>query len=160
VPSEAAPIAAVLAWATLLETDVAGLTRADLLNSIDTWAQVDLVPAVVLAQVTSNLPRQELDVAEVDSYDVLVDKLRELPAVDEPARDRNPVGATRCVRLVRGLTSRAEGERATWVGVAVEWVQAGELAAHEAATIAAVLGWAALLEPSDTFRSGREFCTR
>lgn len=151
VPSEAAPIAAVLAWATLLETDVAGLTRASLLNSIDTWAQLDLVPAVVLEQITSNLSRVDLDVAEVDSYDVLVDKLRELPTGGESVPGRVAVGPARCVRLARGLTSRAEGERATWAGVAVEWVQAGELAAHEAAPIAAVLGWAALVEEAAVF---------
>lgn len=150
VPSEAAPLAAVLGWAALLETDK-WRVRADLMFSLNSLAQADLVPRVVLEQVTSNLSRQELDVAEVDSYDVLVDKLRELPAVGEPAPGRSVVGPGRCVRLVRGLTSRAEGERATWAGVAIEWVQAGELADHEAGPVAAVLGWAALVDEAEVF---------
>lgn len=148
--SEAAPLAAVLGWATLLETDMFRV-RAGFLFSLDTLAQSDLVPALVLEQVTSNLSREELDVAEVDSYEVLVDKLRELPPVDGPAGGWSPVGPARCVRLVRGLTSRAEGERATWAGVAIEWVAAGELADHEAAPIAAVLGWAALVDEAEVF---------
>ena len=149
--SEAAPLAAVLAWATLLETDVAGLTRTDLLDSLDSLAQVDEVPPVVLVQVTSNLSREDLDIAEVDSYDVLVDKLRESGGAGQAATGRVAVGPARCVRVVRGLTSLAEGERATWAGVAAEWVAAGELAAHEAGPVAAVLGWAGLIELPGVF---------
>lgn len=151
VPSESAPLAAVVGWAALIETDVAGLTRADLLDALDMWAQVDEVPSAVLEQVTSNLPREELTTAEVDFYDPLTDKLREQPAPGEPAGARLPVGPAGCVRLVRGLTSRAEGERATWAGVAIEWVQAGELAASEAGPIAAVLAWTALVEEAAVF---------
>lgn len=80
---EAAPIAAVLAWATLLEADIEHLTRADFLDSLDSLAQKDLAPTVVLEQVTSGLSRQDLIVAEVEFYDTLVDKLREQRAQAE-----------------------------------------------------------------------------
>lgn len=151
VSSEAAPLAAVLAWATLLEDDTSGLVRSGFLDSLDSLAQVDLVPAVVLEQVTSNLSREELTTAEVDFYDPLVDKLREQPAPDEPAGARIAVGPARCVRLVRGVTSRSAGERVTWAGVVIEWVRAGELDTQEAAPIAAVLNWAALVETTEHF---------
>ena len=149
--SEAAPIAAVLGWATVLETDEFRV-RVDFLFSLNSLAQSDLVPRVVLEQVVSNLSRDELTTPdEVESYDVLVDQLRELGGAGQTATGRVVVGPARCVRLVRGVTSLVEGERATWAGVAAERVAAGELAAHEAGPVAAVLGWAGLIEPPGVF---------
>lgn len=73
---EAAAIAAVLAWATLVETEKFRI-RAGYLDSLDSLAQKDLVPAFVLEQVTSGLSRQDLDAAELEFYDTLVTKLEE-----------------------------------------------------------------------------------
>lgn len=73
---EAGPIAAVLAWVTLLETDKFRI-RASFLDSLDSLAAKDLVPEIILKQVTSGLSRQDLDTAEIEFYDTLTTKLEE-----------------------------------------------------------------------------------
>lgn len=148
---EAAPIGAVLGWAALIETDTEGFTRDDQIGSLWSLALLDRVPRVVLEQVISNLPREELTINQAEGYDLLLGKLQELPPSDESGSDRRPVGPARCVELVRGITSKLPGRRVTWAGVVVECVQAGQLAPHEAGPIAAALGWTSLVETSKTF---------
>lgn len=59
---------------------------------------------------------------------------------------RIPIGVTRCVELLRGITSESREERTAWAGVIADWADEGEVDVHEAAPIAAVLAWATLLE--------------
>lgn len=69
-------LAAVLAWATLVETHTLDV-REGLLNSLGSLTVLDLVPTDVLELVTSRLSRESLDIAEVEAYDALVVKLDE-----------------------------------------------------------------------------------
>lgn len=64
---------------------------------------------------------------------------------------RVPIGAARCIELIRGITSESSEVRHSWASVAAEWADEGEVDIHEAAPIAAVLAWVALLE-TDKFR--------
>lgn len=73
---EAPVLAAVLAWAALIETHKRDV-REKLLNSLDSLAVVDLVPTNVLELVTSGLSCEDLDIAEVEFYEALVAKLDE-----------------------------------------------------------------------------------
>lgn len=69
-------LAAVLAWAALIETEIFAV-REGLLSSLDSFTVLDLVPTEVLELVTSGLSREKLDIAEVEAYDTLVAKLGE-----------------------------------------------------------------------------------
>lgn len=71
---EAPVLAAVLAWAAIIETHKQDV-REKLLNSLDSLAVVDLVPTNVLELVTSGLSREDLDIAEVEYYEALAAKL-------------------------------------------------------------------------------------
>lgn len=73
---EGPPLAAVLAWAALVETHILDV-RERLLNSLSSLTVRDLVPTEVLELVTSGLSRENLHVAEVEFYDALVAKLDE-----------------------------------------------------------------------------------
>ncbi len=69
-------LAAVLAWAALIETD-AFAARSGFLDSLSSLAVLDLVPTEVLELVTSGLIRDSLESYELDFYDALVAKLDE-----------------------------------------------------------------------------------
>lgn len=69
-------LAGILAWATVTEKHVLAV-REGLLNSLDSLTVLDLVPTEALELVTSELSREDLDVAEVEYYDTLVAKLDE-----------------------------------------------------------------------------------
>lgn len=73
---EGTALAAVLAWAALVETEFFGV-RSGFLSSLCSLIVLDLVPTKVLELVTSGLSRDDLDIAEVDGYDALVAKLDE-----------------------------------------------------------------------------------
>ena len=69
-------LAAVLAWAAVVETHIVDV-REGLLDSLSSLAVQDLVPTHVLELVVSKIPRDKLDIAETESYDALVAKLDE-----------------------------------------------------------------------------------
>lgn len=69
-------LAAVLAWATLIETHIFEV-REGFLSSLSSLIVLDLVPTEVLELVTSGLSRDSLDVSEVEFYDALAAKLDE-----------------------------------------------------------------------------------
>lgn len=58
------------------------------------------------------------------------------------------IGPERCVLIVRGITSASDRERHSWGGTPGLWDSWGDLDDHETRTVAAVLGWAALIEPA------------
>lgn len=72
---EATTLAAVLAWATVIETDTAA--RSGFLSSLNSLARAGLVPTAVLQFVISRLSRASLDNHEVESYEALRDKFDE-----------------------------------------------------------------------------------
>jgi hypothetical protein len=69
-------LAAVLAWATLIETHIVEV-REGFLSSLSSLIVLDLVPTEVLELVTSGLSRDSLDISEVEFYDALATKLAE-----------------------------------------------------------------------------------
>ncbi len=69
-------LAAVLAWAALVDTDIFA-ARSGFLSSLVSLTVLDLVPTEVLELVTSGLPREGLETYELDFYDALVTKLDE-----------------------------------------------------------------------------------
>lgn len=70
---EVAVVAAVLGWAVLVETHVLEV-RERLLYSL---SSLIMIPAETLELVTSGLSHNDLHIAEIEFYDVLVSRLDE-----------------------------------------------------------------------------------
>jgi hypothetical protein len=148
-------LAAVLAWAALVETDFFRV-RAGFLDSLDALTVVDLVPTGVLELVTSHLSRQELDIAEVEFYDTLVATL------EQHRRDGRSAGRSgrlsmepgRLLEMARGVTAEAAEQRRVWAAIPGQRCDEGVLRGDEASALAAVLAWATVIEIDAVARSG------
>lgn len=90
---EAAMLTAILSLAALVETEVFDI-RVDFFDSLAAFAGNDRVPLHVLEEITSGLLPEDLDVAEDELYQILVDKRDEYRLLGgNPVFDRLPGGA-------------------------------------------------------------------
>ncbi len=146
-------IAWVLAWTTVHEGQRYPV-RVGLLDSLQGLALDDRAPAAALDLVTTAIPRADLDVAEVESYDeLLAARTRPAPTVP-PGEAPNlpgvppgePVEPARCVELVRGLTDPDPDQRRAAARLVTAWAAAGRLDDDQARVLATVSTWAVLIE--------------
>jgi hypothetical protein len=121
--TEDVTVAWVLAWAAVREPP-GGLNRAGLLDALCGMAIEDRAPRTALELVTSAIHRSDVSPAEIDFYDDLV-TARSRPGPDgPPGGGGRPLGAQRCLELVRGLASTSAADRraaATAVAGQVKW---------------------------------------
>ncbi|WP_214401954.1 hypothetical protein [Pseudonocardia lacus] len=134
----------VLAWAAVREPP-GGLVRADMLDSLESLAADDRAPAAALRLVTTALDRADVSPAELDFYDGLVEALAR-PGPASPGGSGRPLGAQRCLALVRGLASGVDADRRAAATAVAGHAAAGDLDAGESSTVATVLAWAVELE--------------
>lgn len=149
---EGGPISAVLAWSAAVETEVLEI-REGLLFSLDSLLVLDLVPVSVLQQLVSDLPREKVHAAELDAYESLVAALTKESAVSPQRGLGSPVLAARtCLKLVRGLSSLSSHERQLTARATRSLATDGSLVAPQADWIAAILGWAIMVETQGDVR--------
>lgn len=151
-------LAAILAWAALIETSPQHRLqiREGVLSSLTSLIILDQVPTEVLELVTSQLSRDDMSITEVEGYDILVETLeqhrREHRTGRQPAVPS--LGPGRLVEMLRSITSASAEQRHAWAATPSEHCDNGDLAGYEAATLAAVLAWATVIEPDTAARSG------
>ena len=143
--TEDVTVAWVLAWAAVREPP-GGLARAEMLDALQGMAIEDRAPTAALELVVSTIHRSDVSPAEIDFYDDLV-AARSRPGPEgPPGGGGRPLGAERCLELVRGLASTSAAERRAAATAVAGRAAAGDLDAGESATIATVLAWAVEVE--------------
>ena len=102
-------LAAVLAWATLIETHIVEV-REGFLSSLSSLIVLDLVPTEVLELVTSGLSRDSLDISEVEFYGACHQARRTPQTFVLELSRRSGVG-----RLLSRTSSPPQSARPAWM---------------------------------------------